>query len=174
MNKQGAIAGMIAGIGFTAAYIIWFRLLHPELSTAENWLFGISPEGIGTVGMLINFVVAIAIYVALHLDLFPDRFAVLYAVPLGIAWAVTVAAGTATEATFRLAPSALDLDGVPDGVRPRGSGEVEDGTAVAAGILVGVRILAAGIAASAAVAAARHELADAVASAAEFTNAAAG
>ena len=61
MNKEGAIAGMIVGILFTATYIIWFRLLHPEQSTPENWLFGISPEGIGTVGMVLNFIVALAV-----------------------------------------------------------------------------------------------------------------
>ncbi len=58
MNRAGAISGMICGIAFTAGYILWFRFLHPELSTPENWWFGISPEGIGTLGMLINFLVA--------------------------------------------------------------------------------------------------------------------
>ena len=58
MNKEGAIAGMVTGIGFTAAYIIFFKFVSPELNSAEHWLFGISPEGIGLVGMLVNFVVA--------------------------------------------------------------------------------------------------------------------
>ncbi|PHI35125.1 cation acetate symporter [Pseudoalteromonas sp. GCY] len=58
MNKEGAIAGMITGIGFTAAYIIYFKFVSPELNAPANWLFGISPEGIGIVGMLVNFVVA--------------------------------------------------------------------------------------------------------------------
>lgn len=58
-NDKGAIAGMISGIGFTAAYIVYFKFLHPELNHAEHWLLGISPEGIGTLGMLINFAVAI-------------------------------------------------------------------------------------------------------------------
>ncbi|ATD07732.1 sodium:solute symporter family protein [Pseudoalteromonas piscicida] len=58
MNKEGAIAGMVTGIGFTAAYIIYFKFVSPELNAPANWLFGISPEGIGIVGMLVNFVVA--------------------------------------------------------------------------------------------------------------------
>jgi cation/acetate symporter len=61
MNKEGAIAGMIAGFGFTAAYIVYFRFLNPSIDNAENWLFGISPEGIGTLGTLINASVAIAV-----------------------------------------------------------------------------------------------------------------
>src|SRR5690606_4026995 len=55
MNKQGAIAGMITGLLFTSAYIIYFKFLNPELNVAENWWFGISPEGIGGLGMVINF-----------------------------------------------------------------------------------------------------------------------
>ena len=58
MNKQGAVAGMLAGITFTAGYIIYFLFLHPELNAPEHWWFGISPEGIGTLGMGINFAVA--------------------------------------------------------------------------------------------------------------------
>ncbi len=58
MNKLGAVAGMIVGISFTAGYIIFFRFINPNLDTPEHWLWGISPEGIGTVGMIINFIVA--------------------------------------------------------------------------------------------------------------------
>jgi len=61
MNKQGAIAGMVAGFGFTAAYIIYFRFLNPSIDSAEHWLFGISPEGIGTLGTLINALVAVSV-----------------------------------------------------------------------------------------------------------------
>ncbi len=61
MNKFGAISGMIAGIVFTALYIIYFKFISPELNSEEFWLFGISPEGIGTVGMLLNFVVALTV-----------------------------------------------------------------------------------------------------------------
>jgi cation/acetate symporter len=61
MNRQGAIAGMIAGFSFTALYIIYFKFIAPELSTPAHWLFGISPEGIGTMGTLINTAVALTI-----------------------------------------------------------------------------------------------------------------
>jgi cation/acetate symporter len=55
-TKQGAIAGMLSGILFTAGYIIYFRFFNRGAGESE-WLFGISPEGIGTVGMLLNFAV---------------------------------------------------------------------------------------------------------------------
>ena len=58
MNKEGAIAGMITGITFTATYIIYFKFINPSINSPENWLFGISPEGIGTLGMLLNFLTA--------------------------------------------------------------------------------------------------------------------
>jgi cation/acetate symporter len=61
MNKEGAIAGMLSGITFTAAYIIYFKFINPAANIADNWWLGISPEGIGTLGMIINFVVAIAV-----------------------------------------------------------------------------------------------------------------
>ncbi|MEE4244552.1 MAG: sodium:solute symporter family protein [Kangiellaceae bacterium] len=64
MNKEGAIAGMITGITFTAAYILIYKgvFFEPLIENKpENWLFGISPEGIGTLGMLLNFAVAITV-----------------------------------------------------------------------------------------------------------------
>ncbi|MCA0893071.1 sodium:solute symporter family protein [Microbulbifer agarilyticus] len=61
MNKEGAIAGMLSGILFTAAYIVYFKFVNPEANTPDNWWFGISPEGIGTLGMLLNFAVAIGV-----------------------------------------------------------------------------------------------------------------
>jgi len=61
MNKEGAIAGMVAGIAFTAAYIIYFKFINPAASTPDNWFLGISPEGIGTLGMCLNFVVSIVV-----------------------------------------------------------------------------------------------------------------
>ncbi|PSW12170.1 cation acetate symporter [Photobacterium sanctipauli] len=61
MNKEGAIAGMVSGIVFTAAYIIYFKFINPAASTPDNWWFGISPEGIGTLGMCVNFVVSIVV-----------------------------------------------------------------------------------------------------------------
>ncbi len=62
MNSQGAIAGMLTGIVFTASYIVYFKFINPAANIPENWLFSISPEGIGTLGMLLNFAVAIAVY----------------------------------------------------------------------------------------------------------------
>ena len=61
LNKEGAIAGMLAGLVFTASYIIYFKFLLSELDTSSNWLLGISPEGIGFLGMIINFAVAILV-----------------------------------------------------------------------------------------------------------------
>ncbi len=58
MNKYGAISGMITGLLFTTTYIVYFKFIFPELNHSENWWFGISPEGIGTIGMMINFMVA--------------------------------------------------------------------------------------------------------------------
>jgi len=58
MNMQGAVAGMIVGIVFTATYIIYFKFGG---GTADQYWFGISPEGIGTLGMLLNFAVALTV-----------------------------------------------------------------------------------------------------------------
>ena len=60
-TREGAILGMISGITFTASYIIFFKFVRPDLNTADNWWFGISPEGIGTVGMLINFAISVTV-----------------------------------------------------------------------------------------------------------------
>ena len=59
MNSVGAITGMIAGLVFTACYIIFFKFVSPELNNPDNWFLGISPEGIGVIGMIVNFSVAI-------------------------------------------------------------------------------------------------------------------
>ena len=58
MNKEGAIAGMIAGLLFTMSYIIYFKFINPMDNNADHWLWGISPEGIGTLGMCLNFLVS--------------------------------------------------------------------------------------------------------------------
>jgi cation/acetate symporter len=60
-TKEGAMLGMLSGIAFTAAYIIYFKFVNPSANTAANWFLGISPEGIGTIGMLINFAVVIVV-----------------------------------------------------------------------------------------------------------------
>jgi len=59
MNKEGAIAGMLAGLVFTATYISYFKFINPGLDHSSNWLFSISPEGIGFLGMIINFIISI-------------------------------------------------------------------------------------------------------------------
>ena len=68
INKQGAIAGMLTGLVFTYGYIEFFKGLFLKWAgapwgenVAANWLFGISPEGIGVIGMCLNFVVAISV-----------------------------------------------------------------------------------------------------------------
>ena len=61
MNKEGAIAGMITGLTFTASYIVYFKFINPSINSAENWWFGISPEGIGTLGMVFNFLISFLI-----------------------------------------------------------------------------------------------------------------
>ena len=63
-NLQGVVTGMIVGLLFTASYIIYFKFINPADNNKENWLFGISPEGIGTIGMIINFVLATGISLA--------------------------------------------------------------------------------------------------------------
>ena len=61
MNKEAAIGGMLTGLTFTFSYIVYFKFINPETNNAAHWLFGISPEGIGTLGMLLNFVVSLTV-----------------------------------------------------------------------------------------------------------------
>jgi len=58
MNMEGAIAGMLTGLIFTGVYIIYFKYGG---GSPDQYLFGISPEGIGTLGMLLNFVVSLLV-----------------------------------------------------------------------------------------------------------------
>ena len=58
INKEGAIAGMVVGLLFTMAYIVYFKFAG---GTEAGWWFGISPEGIGTLGMVFNFLTAIIV-----------------------------------------------------------------------------------------------------------------
>lgn len=60
-NMPGAMAGMITGIVFTAAYIIYFKFINKAANTPDHWFMGISPEGIGTLGMVINAVVTLVV-----------------------------------------------------------------------------------------------------------------
>ena len=59
LNKEGAIFGMLGGLLFTSSYIIFFKFISPELNNPENWLFGISSEGIGFLGMFVNLIIAV-------------------------------------------------------------------------------------------------------------------
>ena len=61
LNKEGAVIGMMAGLIFTATYIIYFKFINPTLNSDEYWLFGISPEGIGFLGMLLNLSLALIV-----------------------------------------------------------------------------------------------------------------
>lgn len=61
MNKEGAVAGMVIGLLVTVFYILKFKFGLIGSSVKEDWWFGISPEGFGTVGMIINFIVSIVI-----------------------------------------------------------------------------------------------------------------
>ena len=61
INKEGAISGMLTGILFTAGYIILYKFILPEWDNKEHWLFGISPAGIGTLGMFLNVIVTIVV-----------------------------------------------------------------------------------------------------------------
>ena len=63
MNKQGAIAGMIVGITSMLLYMMKYKLgwFDEVLPSKNEWWFGISPEGFGTIAMMLNFIVAIII-----------------------------------------------------------------------------------------------------------------
>lgn len=61
MNKEGAVAGMVVGLGITLLYMLIFKFDVFGQTTADDWWFGISPEGFGTVGMMVNFAVSIVI-----------------------------------------------------------------------------------------------------------------
>jgi cation/acetate symporter len=61
LNKEGAIAGMLGGLIFTASYIIYFKFINPEINNSDFWLMGVSPEGIGSIGMLLNFILALSV-----------------------------------------------------------------------------------------------------------------
>jgi len=68
VNREGAIAGMLTGLLFTYGYIEFFKGLFLKwagapwgTNTAEHWFLGISPEGIGVIGMCLNFAVAISV-----------------------------------------------------------------------------------------------------------------
>jgi cation/acetate symporter len=71
MNREGVISGMIVGLLFTMFYVLKFKLSGIAGFTwveglmgsnkKEDWWWGISPEGIGFIGMLLNFAVALVV-----------------------------------------------------------------------------------------------------------------
>ena len=62
MNKEGAIGGMVVGISLMLFYMAKFKLgWLGEIPDKSEWWFGISPEGFGTVAMIVNFIVALVI-----------------------------------------------------------------------------------------------------------------
>jgi cation/acetate symporter len=58
VTREGSILGMLGGLLFTMTYIIYFKFIFTDLNNPDYWLFGISPEGIGVIGMCINFIIA--------------------------------------------------------------------------------------------------------------------
>ena len=63
MNKEGAATGMVVGILLMLYYMVKYKLgwLDDTLPSKDEWWWGISPEGFGTVAMFVNFIVALTI-----------------------------------------------------------------------------------------------------------------
>ena len=61
MNIEGTISTIVVVILFTIIYIIYFKFISLESNNAEHWFMGISPEGIGSIGMILNFGVAFVV-----------------------------------------------------------------------------------------------------------------
>ena len=68
MNKEGAIAGMLAGLAVTLFYVFAHKGIffikgteYLNLIGGANSFFGITPEAFGAVGALVNFIVAFAV-----------------------------------------------------------------------------------------------------------------
>ena len=68
MNKQGAISGMVVGIGLMVFYMLKFKFgifdggAEAVQGLQADWWFGISPEGFGSIAMLVNFIVALSVH----------------------------------------------------------------------------------------------------------------
>ena len=60
-TKEAAIGGMLTGLVFTFSYIVFFKFISPELNYSDYWFLGISPEGIGVIGMILNFLVMLLV-----------------------------------------------------------------------------------------------------------------
>ena len=61
MNKEGAICGMLAGIGLMLFYMLKFKFDFFGGGSSEDYWFGISPEGFGSVAMILNFIISFAV-----------------------------------------------------------------------------------------------------------------
>ena len=61
MNREGAVSGMIVGILVMLFYMLKFKFDWFGGGTKKDWWFGISPEGFGTVAMILNFIVSLVI-----------------------------------------------------------------------------------------------------------------
>ncbi len=67
MNKEGAIAGMIIGLSLMVLYMLKFKFgifdggKEAVSALKSSWFMGISPEGFGTIAMLVNFIVSIVV-----------------------------------------------------------------------------------------------------------------
>ena len=61
MNKEGAIAGMLAGIGIMLFYMLKFKFNFFGGGSVDEYWFGISPEGFGSIAMMVNFLVAFTV-----------------------------------------------------------------------------------------------------------------
>ena len=61
MNREGAIAGMVVGISLMLFYMIKYKLQGFGGGTPDDWWFGISPEGFGTIAMVVNLIVAFTV-----------------------------------------------------------------------------------------------------------------
>ena len=60
-TKEAAIGGMLTGLVFTFSYIVFFKFISPELNHSDYWFLGISPEGIGVIGMILNFLIMLLV-----------------------------------------------------------------------------------------------------------------
>jgi cation/acetate symporter len=60
-TKEGAVAGMLTGLALTTLWVHFYKFARPDLDHPGAWLLGISPEGVGAVGALVNFAVLVAV-----------------------------------------------------------------------------------------------------------------
>jgi cation/acetate symporter len=61
MNREGAVSGMVVGISLMLFYMIKYKLQGFGGGTQEDWWFGISPEGFGTIAMVVNLIVSFTV-----------------------------------------------------------------------------------------------------------------